>query len=896
MGSRIMRGKVPFRKSRRPVAERPLTGPRDKAENPDELGGFLAEQMAPANDRQADEDSPRRSVLVPAQTRMPADLSYQMMAQAPNAPSMPELPPAPGSPQMQLQMTQPAQPAAGSPATAASTAAAQSTTKPVDLDQLITVDLRDTDIKHFIKILSEQTQTNWVFDPAMGGKINMLGPQRMSLREAQHLLTSILEFKGFTIEQIGNIRRLVPRTEGKFRNTVMRFGEYVAPEGYPLSEDKLVTQLIRLKHRNVNEVRGVLVNFAKDAAAILPYAPTNSLFITDNGTYIHRLMRIIQELDVPEQSKRVGTITLRYAFGKQILQPLNEILKQTRAPRAGQAAAPAAGAPPAPPAPPPVEGAPGAPPQPGMAASSSGAATILVNDADNELLVITYPDDFEYIEEIVRMLDRDPDHVPELKVVNLKYSDPDVVSKLVQDAFKSDPALTSSIKQFSIIPDKRTGSVLVTSYSPKMMLRVTDLIQKLDIPVLTAGSAIRVYKLEFAEAKKVAEVLGGLSTGDDEVSSSVVASGSSTGTINSQLGQPGFPGGRDQYGRFTPGTTVSSSTASGPAKKTAIIADEATNSLVIIATREKFNQLTAVIKELDVVRPQVLVEVLIVRIDVNHARALGLDFNAVETSSSKNRPFAIGSTGQLPSLFSATGVRTGLNLGLLDSGNFDISAAARGDLAQLSKIGVLIHVLANDSRANILSAPKLLTGDNQEATIKVGAQVRIPQGSTLNAINTITNFVTEDLGINLQLTPRITKNDFVTMKIKTQIKNIIPDQSVAGIPVIGNNDIETNISVENRTTIVMGGLIQEEERKSETRIPLLGDIPVLGHLFRDTQTTKVKSNLLVFMTPNIIRTSQAGKSATKRVSPVLRFVKIKERKRPDTADPSTLLKAMNEAR
>ena len=819
--------------------------------------------------------------------------SPSIIQAAPPVPDMPPMPPMPAqdaavpagsilSPASQTAGS--AQPAlvpltgASGPASLTSTAATETQTP--SFDEMLNVDLRETEIKAFIKVLSERTHTNWLFDPNLAGKVTLLGPGQMTLREALALLRSILEFKDLTVETVGSVSRIVPRNQGRFRNTELRLNAYVAPGDSSLEEDKLVTQYVRLKYRNANDIRGILLNFCRDGAAILPYLPTNSLFVTDNGTYIHRLMKIVEELDTPDTSKRVAVIPLRYAFAKTILQPLTEIIKQTRDLAIASGASPSAAAPkPETPVPAPVAAG-GAP---------TAAPTILVDDADNQLLVIALPEELDSIQAAVRLLDKDPGHVPEIRLLPLRHSDPESVARLVTDAFKSDPAIGSSVKAFSVIPDKRTGSLMVTTYSPAMMERVVNLVQKLDIPMITAGAAVRVYKLEYAEAKKVAEVINGLSGAEDEIATSVVGSGSTTGSAKAS-GSP-----LDIFGRPA-GATNQGQGGTPNAKQTTVIADEATNSLVIVATRQRFDQLTSVIRELDVVRPQVLVEVLIVRIDVDRARHLGLDFNAVDADSKSGRPFAIGSTGQLGSLFSTTGVRAGLNMGLLDSGNFDIAAAARGDLSQLTKIGVLINVLSTDSRANILSAPKLLTGDNQEAKITVGAQVRIPQGSTLNAINTITNFVTEDLGVMMQLTPRITKNDFVAMKIKAQIKNLIPNQAVAGLPVISNSDIETNITVENKATIAMGGLIQEEERETVTKIPILGNLPIVGRLFRDTQKSKNKSNLLVFMTPHIIRTTETAATETQRISPVLRYVEIKETKRTNREDAGNLLKAMNEAR
>ena len=795
---------------------------------------------------------------------------------APPPPTTPAL--SPGQPPLPAATGPLIEPASSSAASAATETLSLAGSEADDaaLDQLVNVDLRETDLKVFVKVLAERTHTNWLFDPGLAGKVTLLGPGRMTCREALHLLRSILEFKDLTVESVGRVNRIVPRNQGRFRNTELRLGPFTASASPPLSEDALVTQYVRLKHRAAAELRSVLLNFCRDGAAILPYPPANGLFITDNGTYIHRLMQLVAELDAPDTSRRLEIFPLKFAFAKAILQPLTEILKHTRDLRIGpETALPAAPAPPEEPGEPVAL----APPSPGPGVPVT--PTLLIDEADNRLLAVALPGDLEAIRKAIGLLDHDPGHVPQMRWLPLRHSDPETVSNLASQAYKSDPSNAGSVKSFTILPDKRTGSLLITSYSPAMLERVAGLVQKLDLPMLTVGTAVRVYKLEYAEAQKVAEVLNGLGESVGEISTSVVGSSSTTSPSTGRSGKPSTP---------------VSSADRGTGKSTTVIADEATNSLVIVATREKFDQLSQVIRELDVVRPQVLVEILIVRIDVDRARHLGLDFNAVEAGGGHARPFAIGSSGQLGSLFSSTGVRSGLNLGLLDSGNFDLSAAARGDLSQLTKIGVLINVLSTDSRANILSAPKLLTGDNQEAKLTVGSQVRIPQGSTLNAINSITNFVTEDLGVMIQLTPRITKNDFVAMKIKTQIKNLIPNQAVAGLPVISNSDLETNLTVANRATLAMGGLIQEEERQTVIKLPLLGSLPLLGKLFSDTLTNKTKSNLLVFMSPHIIRSSEMAREETRRISPVLRFVEIKAGKRGNREDAGALLTAMNQAR
>lgn len=728
-------------------------------------------------------------------------------------------------------------PPAGAEARLSSEAATEETTP-------LHIDFKDVDLSSVLQIISRWTGKNYIYAPNVlqGKKINMLGPAEFSKAEAEFLMRSLLEYYQLTIEDLGAVQRIVPKAEGRFRNITIRRDQRRTSVS-PLAKDKMVVQLIRPRYRKISELAPTLQNFLSgQGSQIIQFAPTNLLIVIESQLYIERMMRILEELDTPSAERHLVIIPLRYNYVGTILGTINKILGQQAA-NPVPAAAPDKPAqtnqpPPKTPAPSPVAGGPKTKP------------LLLADEGRNSLVVISDAEDLAYIQELVSQLDVDPRFAPMIEFVKLKHTDPETVTKLISDMMKGDPSAGSkTAKAFTLVADKRTQSLILTTLSPNSRARVLALIEKLDIPVAQADRNVRVYRLQYAEAKQIAEILEPIASEETNVS---VARGE--GTTGTAIPRP-------------PSAPRTSQGDKPPQVK--VIADEPTNSLVIIASKARYDELVSIIRELDVVRPQVLVEVLVARIDVNRARALGLDFNVVDQQSNSKRPFAIGSTGQLASAFTPTGVAAGLNIGILDSGDFDIGAASTGNLGELSKIGLLINVLANDTNANILSAPKILTADNEEASIIVGQQVRIPQGSTLNSINTITNFITEDLGVILRLTPRITKNDFVSMKLKVQIKNLVPDVQVAGIPVIANNDIETNLSVPNQSTIVLGGLLEETRRKSVQKIPILGDIPLLGKLFRETNTQKEKSNLIVFLTPSIVRSQSDIEDLTDRHQDIL---------------------------
>ncbi len=697
-------------------------------------------------------------------------------------------------------------------------------------DEMVQLDFKNADIRVILEFLSEKTRTNYLYDESVKGTLSILGPKSVPLKEAVWILESMLEYKGYTVVDMGAFKKVVPkkRAQGEVIETRVSEEEREAGREEPLppvARDRLVTELIRIRHVPVQEIQNAVRAFLSNPNAVVSYPPTNTVIVTESALNIERVKRIIAELDTPIRGKQVHVVPLEYSKADVVAKQLAEILKAKAQEKT----------------------------EPPTTQKKVAEPVVMADRKTNSLVVICMDYDFPQIRGLIRELDRDVRWMPIIRKVRLRYAEAEEVAKQVKELF----SVGDAAKGFKIIADPRENTVVVSSYLPRLVKRIVGYVEGCDVPVVDQDEiVVEVYHMEFAEAAKVAELLNSLEFSVFEEA-----------TIASE-DAGGSRGGVESAGKVAGGRRSSRRKKDEEEPKISIIADEATNSLVITAPRKTLDGIKKVVRQLDKVRPQVLVEVLIVEIDVSRAKALGLDFNAIDTESDHNRPFAIGNTDQLENLFANGGISTGLHVGILTGSVFDVSKAAEGDVGELSKIGVLISTFRNDTGANILSAPQLVTSDNETAKILVGEQIQLPSSFSTAAntgLNTITNFTTEDVGITLEITPRITHNDHVVLKLQQEIKSRTKDTLYSfAVPVISKREIDTSITVADGETIVIGGLISESENEVKSEIPVLGRLPLMGRLFRSRRTEKKKTNLLVFLTPHIIRNSGDYSMITRR--------------------------------
>jgi general secretion pathway protein D len=361
----------------------------------------------------------------------------------------------------------------------------------------------------------------------------------------------------------------------------------------------------------------------------------------------------------------------------------------------------------------------------------------------------------------------------------------------------------------SVLADVRLNALLISG-NDKIKKGVRELVAKLDVQPPEASSKVNVYYLENTDATDMAKVLEGVVKG----------------LTPAAPGQPAAASPFDS-GRVT------------------ITPDKASNSLVIMASVADYNNLAQVIKKLDRRSKQVFVQVLIAEVTLDNSRDLGLQSGVI-------------GGGVINNWLTLAGVYD--PLGTVNSVLGGLGSAATASLLKdlnpnsVNVVGVL-KAMDNKGMLNILSTPNLLTSDNKEAEINVGENVPFQGGSTQSAIGTTTNIERKDVGILLKIKPQISEGDYIRMDISQEISLVKKDKGQAVDLVTTKRATKTNVVIKDKETVVIGGLIQDTEETGVSKVPFLGDIPGLGWLFKTTSSVRKKTNLMILLTPQIVRDS-----------------------------------------
>jgi general secretion pathway protein D len=456
---------------------------------------------------------------------------------------------------------------------------------------------------------------------------------------------------------------------------------------------------------------------------------------------------------------------------------------------------------------------------------------IVAYPANNTIIVSDSADNINRLVKIIHRVDL-PEN-DDVEVLVLQHaSATEVVRVLTTLEQKNAAAAAASGKTVttSIVADERTNSVLISG-DKTSRLRLRTLITHLDTPLKSIGNTQVVY-LRYAQAKQLAEVLRGVNE-------------------NATMIRP-----KTETKTEKPVAT----TAPTETIKTNIQADETTNSLVITASPAEWQNLQAVIRQLDVRRAQVLVEAIIAEVSTDVTEKLGVQW-ILDGTANGIAPIGLSNfnnvgLGILDLATSAMQIRDNRTTNIPNVGSGAFLGLGRIGSNTLN-FGVLLQALSADTNANVLSTPSLLTLDNQEAEIVVGQNVPLltgqytATGTASNVTNPFQTIQREDIGVKLKVTPHINEGNAVKLNIEQEVSSISSD-SVAGF-IINKRTIKTTVIVEDGNLIVLGGLIDEDLQQTAQKVPGLGDIPILGALFRSQSTKKVKRNLMVFLRPLILR-------------------------------------------
>lgn len=457
---------------------------------------------------------------------------------------------------------------------------------------------------------------------------------------------------------------------------------------------------------------------------------------------------------------------------------------------------------------------------------------VVAYPSNNTLVVTDYASNLKRIEQIVNAIDQPGKGIP--VIIPVKRASAielaGTINRLLQDSAVSGAPGADSSQRFILLAEARTNSLLLRTDNQDKLDRVRDLVEKLDTDTGTLGNMHVVY-LKNAEAVKLAQTLRSVLSGD----TSAAAAG-------------------------TPGSPVSASPVSGPSGGGVIQADAATNALIITAPNNIYNNMRAVIDLLDVRRAQVFVEALIAEVSADKAADFGIQWQGGDVTAqvaggtnfggAGTNIIGVGisiATGTLPSL------NQGLNVGVARGGN----------------LGVLIRALQTDNNTNILSTPNLMMLDNEEAKIIIGENVPFITGSqngTPANPNPFQTIERKDVGLILKIKPQISEGGTVKMVIFQEVSSVkettVTTTTSSAGPTTVKRSIDTTVLIDDGQILVLGGLIQDRVERGEFKVPLLGDIPLLGWLFRYETRKSNKVNLMVFIRPSILRTALASQGLT----------------------------------
>lgn len=476
-------------------------------------------------------------------------------------------------------------------------------------------------------------------------------------------------------------------------------------------------------------------------------------------------------------------------------------------------------------------------PQQGHLAAYAATNTLIITDrASNIGRLIT----------IIDGIDR-PDN-DEIEVVQLRHASASEVIRILQSLQSRAGQIDGTPGAVRFAADERTNSILLSG-DQTARTRMRGIIGNLDTPVQSGGNT-RVIYLRFANAADLLAILTGVSAGQAKIGTGgdadLAASGAGVAPAAPVVDANGVQ--IPQQPSVPTASLVPRVGEDSDRPNVDIQADEDTNALIITAPPDEMRSILAVIERLDIRRAQVLVEAIIAELSTNNSSQLGVNFAVNGTNS--DRPAAYTNLGGATQALVGTVASQGASLAN------GLSAAVGRFGGDGIDFGFLISAIAADTDNNILSTPTLVTMDNQEAEIVVGQNVPFVTGRQLSSSNNnpFQTIERQDIGISLKVKPQINEGDNIKMEIEQEVSDV-SNTSITGATDITTNkrSIKTTVLVEDGQTLVLGGLIDDQVNDSRDKVPFLGDIPLLGSLFRYRTSSKTKRNLMVFLHPTILR-------------------------------------------
>jgi general secretion pathway protein D len=683
----------------------------------------------------------------------------------------------------------------------------------------VSFNLEDADLPDLVRIVARITGKRFILpSKARSIKATVYSPTDVTAAEAYQAFLSILDINGLTLEPSGRYYKIVESSGSEARVLPM----YQDGETMP-ADDRFVTRMHRLEHVSAEDVATLLGHFKSAEGAITAYAPTNTLIITDTAANVRRMLTIIGEVDVARTGEQIWIEPVHYAVATELVETLTSMF-------------------------PPEEG------EGGGAGTKAGPRT---SPRPGKAPVVREPD-----------APATPGGTP-------------------SSISSAGSGVSGEVRVGNILADERTNSLIIIA-TERAYLQILEAVRILDVPVDDEGS-VHVYELQYADAENMAEVL-----------TSLVGGGGGGGASASKA-----PSGEGGGGAITGGAV-------------SVQAYKETNSLIITASQSDYASLRRVLEELDIAPRQVFIEAVIMELQVQRTGRLGFNFHGGLQDPN------FGSDGQG---FSVLGFGAGTSLGIgtpaMLAGDTltGLALGVRGPTftpvpgLSIPSFGAILTAIATSSDVDVLATPHLLAMDNIEAEITVGSNIPLQQngigglGGALGGLGGLAGLAggltgqtgtasplgalgglagglgglagglgglggglgggfggggRQNVGTTIRITPHINDAGEIRLEIEEEISEAGAPQGQLGVVPIQQRVAKTQVLVRDQQTVVIGGLMRDRIATSEDKIPILGDIPIIGALFRRETRTTEKTNLLLFLTPYVIRSPEDLRSIFER--------------------------------
>jgi len=719
---------------------------------------------------------------------------------------------------------------------------AKATAAKIENQQLISLDCDNIELRDLLLQLNDITKYNLILPQALTGKITIICPEKVPITIVPKVIETVLKLNNFGIVESDSFYTIVPLSTARLAETggaLLKFDEQP-------SDAKQYIKIQRVKNINanniVNQLRQIIPN---NEAKIFAEPTTNSIILACAGDLLKKYSELINALDIDELQTSVYIYQIKYNNAQTLAAKIQQVISSLNA-------------------------------QKGLIIS----AIIIPEEQSNKLLVISAKTNIKNIEDLINQLDNAADTTtivkvycfenisvknaavnltniiksnaalnnllritfiyedleqnalivssssseihnfitdyiklidtkskyrkPSIKVFSLKYADAEIVVNNIKKLLPlTDPVYNEKFKLTNIISDNRQQTIIISSNYDEIIEHIGEMIKEFDKETNIQKSNIHIYKLQNANAQTVAEVLAKLT----------------------------FPDAKTNANAAVPVTF-----------------DKSTNSVVLTCSNEQFVQIKKIIEDFDTEKPQVLINVWIAEVSADDLDKLGVEWMFGQNISD-NR-YGIGASQNFnmidPNLLKQTGgiknaakLLPGFSIGVINSKNSDI--------------GAIINLFKQTTNFNILSSPKILTEDNNEAFINIGQKVPFITNSRVTDNNaTIYSYQYQDVGITLKITPHVSANDNITLDISQEVKNLL-EKVVFDAPLVSTRELKTKITVENKKTIVIGGLISSTKTKVKYSTPFLSKIPIFGELFKSSEEKENKTNLMIIISPEIIK-------------------------------------------